>query len=761
MDSRAIRHLEIRFSSSRLIVLAALFMFAIAATWPVWPAAAQNAGTAPSSIPAPSLPAMISIDQVTSGVLLLRTEKPGRYLPAPTIMTKVDMKISGMVARVELRQFFHNPSKKWLEGIYAFPLPENASVDRMKLRVGDQEIEATIAERAKARKIYEKARRQGKRAALVEQHRPNIFTNSVANIGPGETVSVTLRYQQTLRYDSGQFRVRFPTVVAPRYMPGPMTATTVSESGWATQRKIVPDEPGLDSPVLPPEAGKINPLSITIKLDAGFPLTDLKSPHHKITSDDWSDGISTVTLAEGAVPADRDFELVWTPKTGTAPVAGIFRETIDGDTYLLAMVLPPAAPSGPVAPRDIVFVLDRSGSMGGDSIRQAKAAIALALKRLRPADRFNIIRFASDHDSLYTGLRPASVANLAWAEDYIRNTKAGGGTNMAPALSLALTGKRQKGRLKQIVFLTDGAVGNEAVLMKLIEQELGTDRLFTVGIGSAPNSYFMRHAARLGRGAFTHIGNQSQIASRMTELFEKLERPMVTDLSTTWNLGSKAGKKPVEVYPELPPDLYHGEPLMLAAKLPSPAMGNPGASLDLTGIFGGRQWRHGLGLTGAREGVGIGAIWGRAKIERLMDGLRRGGDRAKIRKAVVKTALRHHLMSAYTSLVAVQNEVSRPDGMPLATVKAPLNLPHGWNFAKVYGGRLKPSTPPSKRAAQASPSATMIGSGMIARELADAAAKKVMLPRGATPWKLHVMAGLTLLLFSVGLYVVRRRRVEQ
>ena len=171
--------------------------------------------------------------------------------------------------------------------------------------------------------------------------------------------------------------------------------------------------------------------------------------------------------------------------------------------YLLAMVMPPTAPSGPVAPRDIVFVLDRSGSMGGTSIRQAKAAIALALKWLRPADRFNIIRFASDHDRLYTQLRPASVANLAWAEDYIKSTATGGGTNMLPAMSLALTGKKHPGRLKQIVFLTDGAVGNETVMMKLIEERLGSVRLFTVGIGSAPNSYFMRHAVWLGRGAFT------------------------------------------------------------------------------------------------------------------------------------------------------------------------------------------------------------------------------------------------------------------
>ena len=183
MNNRQSIHLEIRNSPSRLIILSTLFAVAIAISFPLWPAKAQVKSEL-------TLPKFVSLDQVTSGMLLLRTKKPGHYLPAPTVMTKVDMQISGMVARVELRQNFYNPSTSWLEGMYAFPLPENASVDRMTLRVGNQEIKARIAEREEARRRYEKARSQGKRAALVEQHRPNIFTNSVANIGPGETVLV-------------------------------------------------------------------------------------------------------------------------------------------------------------------------------------------------------------------------------------------------------------------------------------------------------------------------------------------------------------------------------------------------------------------------------------------------------------------------------------------------------------------------------------------------------------------------------------------
>jgi Ca-activated chloride channel homolog len=316
-----------------------------------------------------------SLDKVGGGSLLFRTTTPGRYIPAPLILTEVDMKISGMVARVELRQYFKNPSDSWLEGLYAFPLPENAAVDQMRLQVGEKEIVARIAERKKARELYEKAKSDGKRAALIEQHRPNLFTNAIANIGPGQTVSVTLRYNQTLRYDHGAFELRFPMVVAPRYTPLSKIATdsvnsvsigAIDSNGWALQPTISL-----------PTSKKVNPVAITIELDAGFPLSKLESAYHQITTGDWSDGVATITLADKAVPADRDFKLTWTPKTGAAPVAGLFKETIEGDTYLLAMVLPPATPTQPVPPRDIIFVLDRSGSMDGTSIRQARQALTV------------------------------------------------------------------------------------------------------------------------------------------------------------------------------------------------------------------------------------------------------------------------------------------------------------------------------------------------------------------------------------------------
>ena len=232
---------------------------------------------AQSASPSATLvPTLLKIDDVGSGSLLLRTNQPGRYLPAPVVATEVTMRVSGMIARVELKQTFVNPGTSWLEGIYAFPLPENAAVDRMRLTVGDQMTEAHIAEREAARRTYEKARREGRRAALVEQHRPNIFTNAVANIGPGETVTVEIRYQNTLRYDHGQFRLRFPMVVAPRYRPAVLTVSGQAQDGWVSGGNGLSD--AATPPVLRPEEGPVNPVAMTIALDAGFPLTALTSP---------------------------------------------------------------------------------------------------------------------------------------------------------------------------------------------------------------------------------------------------------------------------------------------------------------------------------------------------------------------------------------------------------------------------------------------------------------------------------------------------
>ncbi len=622
---------------------------------------------------------LVRPSEVGAGTLLLRTETAGLFRRAPTVESDVRIAVTGMIARARVTQRFTNPDSAWVEGVYVFPLPAGAAVDHLRMRIGERVIEGQIKERAEARRTYEKAKSEGRKASLVEQERPNLFTNSVANIGPGETVEVTIEYQETVRYDSGEFRLRFPTVVGPRYIPGvPLAAeqtVNIAGTGWAMDTGQVPDASRITPPVVPPGRGAVNPLKLTVELDAGVPLVRVESNYHAAATEQPAPGRAVVRLADGPVPSDRDFELVWAPEPASAPRAALFTETRDDASYALMMLMPPQVESASRLPREVIYVVDTSGSMAGDSIVQAKAALRRAVERLAPADSFNIIQFNHTTDRLFDAPRPADGAGRSAALRYVDGLKASGGTEMAPALRLALAGRETEGRVRQVIFLTDGAVGNESALFGLIEQRLGNTRLFTVGIGSAPNSHFMERAARFGRGTFTYIGRVDEVGEKMDGLFRKLESPVLTDLKVNW-----PGKYGAEVWPDRLPDLYAGEPVLLTARL-----AETGGQAVFEGTVAGRKWRVNLPLAGGREESGIHVLWARRKIAALMDTLRQGAEAGQVRKAVTEVALRHHLVSKYTSLVAVDVTPSRPQGEGVDKRPVPTNLPAGWQHEKVFG----------------------------------------------------------------------------
>lgn len=622
----------------------------------------------------------VGLNEVESGTLLIKTETPGRYLAAPTVKTDVRMEVSGLVARVTVSQQFTNPSKKWIEGVYVFPLPENAAVDRLRMRIGDRFIEGKVKEREAARKMYLEALRQGKKAALTEQERPNIFTNSVANIGPGETVLVQIEYQHTLRYDRGAFSLRFPMVVGPRYIPSGERVVAFSGTGWGANTTRVPDADRITPPVRHPKYGKVNPVSLHVTLKPGFPIEWIKSATHKIKVTDNADGGKTIVFDKTAVFAEKDLVISWLPKTGSAPGAGLFTETIGGKTYALLMVMPPNAKAGDIAaikrlPREVVFVIDTSGSMSGTSIKQARAALLLALDRLKPGDTFNVIEFNSNAYSLFADAQYASPAMIAQAKAYVRNLKARGGTEMLKALNMALDGRKLEKRLRQVIFLTDGSVGNEAQLFRFIKANLGDTRLFTVGIGSAPNSHFMTKAAQYGRGTFTYVSRVADTKEKMTALFRKIEEPVLTDIRVTF-----AKETGAEAWPRKVADLYRGEPVIVAVELKKLA-----GKVTIEGRFAGKPWTLALPLTGGQAGKGMGTLWARAKIAALMDSLREGADHKEVRGQVIAVALTHHLVSKFTSLVAIDVTPSRPTAEGVSTEAVAVNLPAGWNFEKVFG----------------------------------------------------------------------------
>jgi Ca-activated chloride channel family protein len=383
----------------------------------------------------------------------------------------------------------------------------------------------------------------------------------------------------------------------------------------------------------------------------------------------------SITLAEGSVPANRDFELAWVPRLQDAPQAAWFTEEKDGRHYGLLTVLPPAASPAARLPREVVFVLDTSGSMSGASIRQAKEALLLALERLQPADRFEVIEFNSTAHALFGGSRDATRDNVRRAVRWVASLEARGGTEMAAALRLALNGIEDTERVRQVIFLTDGAVGNEEALFTLLRERLGGSRLFTVGIGSAPNSHFMTRAAQLGRGSFTYIGRIEEVGARMGELFAKLEAPVLRGLQVQWPEGVQ-----VEAWPAKLPDLYAGEPVVLAVALDRLA-----GEVRLVGERDARRWEAQIPLARNAPAQGMGTVWAREKVSALLDSLRDGAPETEVRARVIELATAHRLVTRYTSFVAVDKTPARPTDEALKTAAVPTLLPEGWEYDKVFG----------------------------------------------------------------------------
>ncbi|MCG6966155.1 MAG: marine proteobacterial sortase target protein [Chromatiaceae bacterium] len=530
---------------------------------------------------------------------------------------------------------------------------------------------------------------------MLDQQRDNIFTTSVANIPPGETLRVEIEYQQQLQWRDGEFTLRFPTVVGPRYIPGTPLAAAAHGSGghgWAPDTDQVPDASRITPPVVTGADSRFNALSISALLDTGIALSELSSAYHPIAVAQLRPGRYRVTLASGDVPAERDFVLRWRPVLAAQPSAALFSEHWRGQDYALLMLMPPQQSAIPQhIARELVLVVDTSGSMHGDSIEQARAALLNALQRLRPGDRFNVVQFSDQVRALYGQAAPADPAHLEQARRYVRGLQAAGGTEMLPALRHALHDPVPSGLLRQVVFITDGAVGNEQALFRALVDEIGASRLFTVGIGSAPNALFMRKAAAFGRGSFTYIGSTGEVEQRVATLFRQLSMPVLTDVRLHWQT-QDAARPPLQT-PQAVPDLYAGEPLVVA--LQARALPH---RVEIEGRLGAQPWRQTLELPqtmapGGTLAGGVHVLWARRMIDDWMARLLTGDPPDRVREAVLALALDHHLVSRYTSLVAVDHTPTRPDASGFATAAVPARLPAGWSAAAVFGRLPGTATP--------------------------------------------------------------------
>jgi len=571
--------------------------------------------------------------------------------------TDVQVEVTGLIARIHVSQVFESTARGWAEAIYRYPLPDGSAVDRMMVEVGDRVLQGEIEEKQEAARQYQQAKSNGQVATLVQQARANQFETRLANIGPGDRIRVTISFLSRVEFRDGTFSLRMPMTFTPRWdHPAPVLLGGFYDE-TAPAPHMVPAgglTGGMDD----------HYLTLNVDLRPGLSLASIESRYHDVDIHPSLDGYN-IFLSNPDARSDRVFELNWTPAFANAPESALMTYDDGESVYAMLMMAPPLAEAIAPQPREVVFVIDTSGSMQGTSIDQAKAALRQGLGYLGPDDRFNLIQFNSDSDLLFDESVPYYTSYLLEAESYITGLVADGGTNMAPALDAALNLPAQDGLLRQVVFITDGSVGNEGELLLQIGQDLRDSRLFTVSIGSAPNAGFMRKAAEIGRGNHTRIGRLDEVEERMSRLWSRIQNPALQNICVDWGMEA-------EFYPEIIPDLYAGEPLWLYARLPFQP-----SEVVLCGELDGRHWQQESRLLAGNGSDTLATLWARSKIDSLEESRIFGADPEYIRSEVTQLALAHGLLTPYTSLVAVDRSPSRPRGEALDSESIPSLLPAG------------------------------------------------------------------------------------
>lgn len=601
----------------------------------------------------------------TPGTGLLVAANASDDVALPLLQMEVSLTISGPMLHGTVRQRFHNDASIALNARYLFPLPERAAVDALTITVGERTIEAVIKPRRAARDSFEAAQRAGQQAALVEQQAGNLFSTDVANIAPGATIDVTLSLLQELAPRDGRYEFAFPLTYTPRYRRSSSEAPPCS----ATWRHA----PSGDAAA--PTA------TVRVQFAAGLALGTLESPSHSIERSDAA-GALQLTTGAAPIPLARDFVLRWTLARAREPQASLLVEDRSDGRYGLLVVTPPGqqAASEQGLPTETLFVIDVSGSMEGPSLTQARLALQGALETLRPGDSFNILKFSDENAPFQAEMIPVSSQSIEAAKRWVGALQAEGGTEIGAALArgLELLASGRAHREQRLILITDGAVEAEGELLAMIRAQRAAVRLHAVGIGAAPNRWLLRKLATEGRGTALFLDGADQVETGLGAFLARIARPVLADLAIDWH-----GAMPRDVEPRVLPDLYAGEPLVLSLQL------DPDQQLaQLT--LGGRQAGGWVTLPIAvdaaiPQGSGVATRWARASIARALDSLHEGRDAAEVEAEVLSLAIPFHLVTPYSSLVAV--ETSRSTTPAEATAEIPATMPEG---LLPQGGTLAP-----------------------------------------------------------------------
>jgi Ca-activated chloride channel family protein len=625
----------------------------------VGPALAQQGPSTPGESSRPA-------NRIPGGELRIAGAS-GQLLPFPLKHTEVHAEIAGLVAQVRVRQVFQNPYDRAIEAVYVFPLPSRAAVDEMEIQLSDRTIRGVIKKREEARVMYDEARRSGRTAALLDQERPNIFTQSVANILPGEEITVSIRYFDRLPYESGFYEFIFPMVVGPRFVPGAPRQPAAGEGVSGTRE--VRDATRITPPVL--EAGQRpgHDISLEVQLQAGTQLQEIGSATHTVDIEHPAPDRARIVLRQEDSIPNKDFVLRYRTE-GATPQLVLLPHRTDAQGQFLILIQPEAKPAAShVTPKEMIFVVDCSGSMSGFPIEKVKEAMRYALENLNPLDNFQIIRFSDKVEAFAPEPVPATPTYLAQALEYVKGLSGAGGTILLDGVKAALSTPEDPQRLRIISLMTDGFIGNEEQILAYLRENLGGARLFSFGVGSSPNRYLLDKMAEFGRGGVEYLLLNGDASKAIHDFYDEIRSPYLTDLELDW--GSLAVS---EIYPPRIPDLFLGQPVVLFGAFEQAGSGE----IMLRGRLGGQPYEQHLRVQlpeWSESGEAIRSLWARAKIEALSNQQIADPQPATV-EAITEVALTHQLVSAYTSFVAVE-EMPRTTSEEPAQVPIPIPLPEG------------------------------------------------------------------------------------
>jgi Ca-activated chloride channel homolog len=598
---------------------------------------------------------------------------PDGKMKAQCPLTRTDVKaeISGFLSRVVVTQNFENPFKEKIEAVYTFPLPQNAAVDDMTMLVGDRVVRGKILPREQAQAVYETAKASGQVASLLDQERPNIFTQSVANIMPGEKIKITISYVETLKYDNGAYEFVFPMVVAPRYVPG--TPTGSRGNGFAPDTNQVADASRITPRLAPAEMRAGHDISLDITLDAGVTVDNVSSKTHQVSIDRQNVSGAHVRLKDLATIPNKDFILRY-EVGGTAIQDALLTHRLDKGGFFTMILQPPDRVTiEDVTPKELIFVLDTSGSMSGFPIEKAKETMKLALANLYPADTFNLITFAGDTHILFEKPVPATPKNLKLAQEFLNSRAGAGGTEMMTAIKAALEPSDQQDHVRIVCFMTDAEVGNDMAIIDEVKKHPNA-RVFAFGIGSSVNRFLLDKIAEYGRGEVEYVGLDDDGSAAAKRFHERVRNPLLTDITIEWN-----GLPVADVYPRRVPDLFSAKPVVVTGRYLNGGSG----TLRLKGKMSGHDFVRDIPVqfpeNEARHDV-LAALWARERIDDLMGqdyaGAQSSNMQPNLKETITQLGLEFRLMTQFTSFVAVEEMVVTEGGQP-RRIDIPVEVPEG------------------------------------------------------------------------------------